>query len=82
MGCSGIAKGICEFDAGSRKTGEVCVSAPKNELPLPPGGMVEVGEGKTSLSLDGGSLRSVFQIPVPQGKAEPVGARPMTDEVE
>lgn len=82
VGWSGIAKGICEFEAGSRDTGDVCVSPPKKELPPAPGGMVEVGEGKTSLSLDGGSLRSLFHMPVPQGKVDPAGARPMTDEVE
>jgi len=31
---------------------------------------MEVGEGRTSVSLDGGSFReSLFQIPLPQGNA-------------
>jgi len=32
-----------------------------------PGGMADVGDGNTSLSLEG-SFLSLFQIPVPQGK--------------
>ena len=40
-------------------------------------------DGKTSLRREGGSLRSVFQIPVPHGKAGGWPAvRPMVDEVE
>ena len=39
---------------------------------------MEVGEGRTSVSLEGGSLRaSLFQMPPPQGnELEPAGARP------
>lgn len=44
--------------------------------------MVDVGEGKTSLSLDGGSLRSVFQIAVPHEKPGAPDPRPITDEAE
>lgn len=67
VGCKGMAKGICGLDPCSLGVGDVCVSelSPK-KLPLP--GIVEVGEGRTSVSLEGGSLRSVFQMPVPQGK--------------
>lgn len=75
VGCSGIAKGICELE-GSLGAGEVCVNPPspaKNELVDPPGGMVEVGEGKTSVRRDGGSFLSGFQIPVPQGNEPPPG---------
>lgn len=49
-------------------------SGPNIELEFAPGGATDVGDGKTSLSLDG-SFLSLFQIPVPQGK-DP-GARPM-----
>lgn len=58
------------------------MSPPKKELPAVPGGMVDVGDGRTSLSLDGGSLRSAFQMPVPHGKADDPAGRPMTDDVE
>lgn len=47
-----------------------------------PGGTVEVGEGRTSLSLDGGSFLSLFQIPDPQGKFDGPGARPIFEEPE
>lgn len=40
--------------------------SPPKKLALP--GRVEVGEGSTSVNREGGSLRSAFQIPVPQGK--------------
>lgn len=79
-----MANGICEFGP-SRGLGEVCVAAasgPNMELAVAPGGTVDVGDGRTSLSRDGGSLRSVFQMPVPQGKADAPGARPIVDEVE
>lgn len=36
-----------------------------------------MGEGSTSVSLDGGSLRSLFQIPVPHAKVVFCGARPI-----
>lgn len=49
-------------------------SGPNIELEFAPEGATDVGDGKTSLSLDG-SFLSLFQIPVPQGK-DP-GARPM-----
>jgi hypothetical protein len=64
-----MAKGICEL-GGSLGAGEVCVkptSAAKNELFEPPGAIVEVGEGKTSVRREGSSFLSLFQIPVPQG---------------
>jgi hypothetical protein len=35
-----------------------------------------VGDGKTSLSRAGGSFRSLFQMPVPHGKAADPGPRP------
>lgn len=80
-----MGKGICELVPGSRAAEEVGVrpeaSGPKKELLPAPGGAVEVGDGRTSLSLAGGSLRSLFQMPVPHGKFEP-GARAMTEEVE
>jgi hypothetical protein len=42
--------------------------SPKYPLPLEPDGWMEVGEGSTSVNLDGGSLRdSLFQIPLPHG---------------
>lgn len=70
------------FGTGSLE-GEVCIkpsAGPKNELPGPPGGPVEVGDGSTSLNLIGASLRSEFHIPVPHGKLpEP---RPMTEDDE
>lgn len=80
-----MAKGICEFDAPSREFGEIWFkpeSGPKNELLPPPGGMVEVGDGRTSLSLEEASFRSAFQIPVPQAKDDELFERPMTEEVE
>lgn len=58
------------------------LSVPKKELPDPPGGMIEVGEGRTSLKRDGGSLRSVFQMAVPQGKLADPCDRPIVDDVE
>ena len=64
-----MAKGICEL-GGSRGAGDVWVkptSPGKNELPEPPGGRVDVGEGRTSVRREGGSFLSLFQMPVPQG---------------
>lgn len=61
--------------------GEVCVNppSPKNELLEPPGGTVEVGEGRTSVKRDGGSFLSVFQMPVPHGNEPPAEwTRPRT----
>lgn len=81
VGCSGIANGIWELGPGSRETGDVCISELKKEFP-PPGGSVDVGEGKTSLSRAGGSLRSEFQIVPLHGKVDAPVPRPITDEVE
>lgn len=78
-----MGNGICELVPGSRVAEVVGVrpeSGPKKELFPAPGGTVEVGDGRTSLSLAGGSLRSLFQMPVPHGKFAP-GPRPMTEEV-
>lgn len=63
-----MAKGICGLEPCSLGVGDVCVSvfSPPKKLALP--GIVEVGEGSTSVNREGGSLRSAFQIPVPQGK--------------
>jgi hypothetical protein len=43
-----------------------------------------VGDGKTSVNLEGGSFReSLFQMPLPQGKElEPVCPRPMPELAE
>ncbi len=35
-----------------------------------PGGTVEVGDGKTSVSREGGSFRSEVHMPVPHGKED------------
>lgn len=42
-------------------------------------GVIEVGDGSTSVNLDGGSLReSAFQMPLPQGNdVDPEWPRPM-----
>lgn len=58
------------------------LSEPKKELPVPVVGTVDVGDGRTSLSLDGGSLRSLFQMPDPQGKAGAPGGRLIAEDVE
>lgn len=52
--------------------------SPKYPLPTEPGAWIEVGEGKTSVNLDGGSfLDSLFQMPLLQVKElEPVCPRP------
>lgn len=66
-----MAKGNCELPPCSLELGEICgivVSAPNMELEVAPGGSTEVGEGKTSLSLDGSFLSGLFQMPVPQEK--------------
>jgi hypothetical protein len=78
-----MAKGIWELAPCSRGVGGVCdkeLSAPKKLFGLPmPGGIDDVGDGSTSLSLEGGSLRSLFQIPVPHVKV-PWWPRPMAEE--
>lgn len=43
---------------------------------------MDVGEGRTSLSREGGSFRSVFQIPVPHAKDDGGAARPITEALE
>lgn len=59
------------------------VSDPKKELLVPPpGGTVEVGDGRTSPSLADASFRSAFHIPVPHAKAEELAERPLKDEAE
>lgn len=55
--CSLIFEGTCENDPSPKKVG----------LPTP-GGSVDVGDGSTSDNLEGGSLRSVFHMPVPHVK--------------
>lgn len=78
-----MANGICEFVPGSLDAGEVCdkpPSGPKKEFPAEPGGSVEVGDGRTSASLDDASFRSLFQIPVPHGNVVDPGPRPRTAE--
>lgn len=58
-------------------------SGPKNEQPPIPEGIVEVGEGRTSLNREVASLRSVFQMPVPQENADELYERPTpTDGAE
>ena len=82
VGWRGMAKGICEL-AWSFEAGDVCdmPSPGKSGLPGPPGGMADVGEGKTSDSLEGGSFRSLFQMPVLHAKVpEPPWDRPRTAE--
>jgi hypothetical protein len=50
-------------------------------MPLDPGGTVEVGDGRTSVNLDGGSFLSEFQIPLPHPENDGgPWLRPMTDE--
>ena len=78
-----MGKGICELGSWSLDPADTCMAAlswPKNELAEPPGGPVEVGEGRTSVSLEGASLRSLFQMPVPHEKEPEFGAwgRPRT----
>jgi hypothetical protein len=80
-----MAKGICEIGPCSLGVGDVWDKASLKKLGLlMPGGMVEVGDGSTSLSLDGGSFRSEVQIPVPHVKPEePWCPRPMdADDAE
>ncbi len=43
---------------------------------------MDVGEGKTSVSLDGGSFRSLFQMPVPQGNDGAPGGRGIAEDAE
>jgi hypothetical protein len=80
-----MAKGICELDVGSRGACETCVKelSGKKALLVAPGGCVDVGDGKTSVSLCGISFRSLFQMAVPQGNAADPETRPRTaDEAE
>jgi hypothetical protein len=81
-----MANGIGALGSCSRGAGDVCPrprSEPKNEFPAAPGGIVDVGDGSTSASLDVASLRSLFQIPVPHGNVVDPGARLRTaDGVE
>ncbi len=69
VGCKGMAKGICELGPWSRGVGEVCVGvpSPKYEAVAEFGGCVEVGDGSTSASLDGGSSLLLPQIWALQG---------------
>lgn len=79
-----MANGIWEFDRESREVGGACVgneSDPKSELALPPG-IVEVGEGRTSLNLEVASFRSAFQMPAPQANAAELLERPAADAAE
>jgi len=44
----------------------------KYPFPAEPGGCIDVGDGRTSVSLEGGSLReSLFQMPLPHGNDVP-----------
>ena len=73
------------FDKESRELETACTgreSGPKNELLLPDGGTVEVGDGRTSLSLEEASFRSTFQIPVPHANADELVERPIADDAE
>lgn len=58
------------------------LSGPKKELLVPVEGTVDVGDGRTSLSLEGGSLRSLFQIPAPHANADDPEGRGMAVDVE
>jgi hypothetical protein len=73
-----MANGIWGFCIDSRE-GELCANPPSGPY-IEALGPVEVGDGKTSLSLEGGSFLS-FHIPVPHGNVEVPGARPMTEGV-
>ena len=64
-----MAKGICELVPCSRGVGDVCDSEVSLKK-LWPGGTVDVGDGKTSVSREGGSFRSEVHMPVPQGKED------------
>jgi hypothetical protein len=77
-----MGKGIWALGV-SREAGEVWVrpplSLPKKELPEPPGGTVEVGDGRTSCRREGGSFLSLFQIAELQEMAPAPGCdRPRT----
>lgn len=76
-----MAKGICELLCSRDGEGKPA-SVGKNELLAEPGGTVDVGDGRTSCSLDGGSFRSLFQIPVPQGKVVEPEARGMAEDAD
>ena len=69
VGCKGMGKGICGLDPCSLLDGG-CDNGPSpKKVGLPTtGGTVDVGDGKTSDNLEGGSFRSVFQMPVPHVK--------------
>jgi hypothetical protein len=77
-----MANGIGALVAGSRDAvppGDRLLSGEK-KVPFPmPMGRVDVGEGNTSLSLEGTSFRSEFHIPVPQGYAAEPGVRPIIE---
>lgn len=78
-----MAKGNWELPLCSLETGDawdMVDSGPNMELEVVPGGRTDVGEGKTSLNLEG-SFLSAFQIPVPHGK-EPAGRPIMAAEAE
>lgn len=68
VGCRGIAKGICELVPGSRGVGEVWDIEVSLLKKLWLTGIVDVGDGNTSVSREGGSFRSEVHIAVPQGK--------------
>jgi hypothetical protein len=68
VGCNGMGKGICELVPWSRGVGEVCDMGFSLLKKLWPAGTVDVGDGNTSVSREGGSFRSEVHIPVPQGK--------------
>lgn len=72
-----MAKGRVVFkDGGSRVKTLLSLKYP---FPVDPGACIEVGEGKTSVSREGGSFReSVFQIPLLHvNEPEPVCPRPV-----
>ena len=75
-----MAKGICVLAPGSR-VAFAAVSG-KNELVVPPGDKIEVGDGRTSVNLEGASFRSLFHIPVPHENADGAPGRAKMDEVE
>lgn len=61
---------------------DIPASGGKNELLPEPGGIVDVGDGSTSCSLEGGSLRSLFQMPVPHGNALEPEERGMAEDAD
>lgn len=79
-----MEKGNCELPLCSLELGDTCgilASGPNMELEVAPGGSTDVGEGKTSLSLEGSFLSELFQMPVPHGK-DAVGRPIMAAEAE